>query len=28
LEGMPPEFFSQWRVVILEFRPDQIAAGG
>jgi hypothetical protein len=28
LEGMPAEFYSQWRVVILEFRPDQIAAGG
>ena len=28
LQGMPSEFHSQWRVVILEFRPDQIAAGG
>jgi hypothetical protein len=28
LEGMPSEFYQQWRVVILEFRPDQIAAGG
>ncbi|NBB70364.1 MAG: hypothetical protein GVY33_08580 [Alphaproteobacteria bacterium] len=28
LQGMPSEFFPQWRVVILEFRPDQIAAGG
>jgi hypothetical protein len=28
LQGMPSEFYQQWRVVILEFRPDQIAAGG
>ena len=28
LEGMPGEFYQQWRLVILEFRPDQIAAGG
>lgn len=28
LQGMPGEFYQQWRVVILEFRPDQIAAGG
>ncbi len=28
LQGMPSESYQQWRVVILEFRPDQIAAGG
>lgn len=28
LRGMPAEHFDQWRLVILEFRPDQITAGG
>jgi len=28
LEDMPTDLYPQWRLVILEFRPDQIAAGG